>query len=174
MKVILTQDISNLGQAGDIKDVAMGYARNYLIPNGLAIKATAGALKEFERRRAAEARHGEKMAAHAEELREQLSKVTLIFEAKAGEKGHLYGSITTAEIAEALGREVGATFDRRKQILSEPLREIGEHIVSVRLSPDTVAEVKVVVKPEGGELPEPAAGEPAEEPPPQDHEAEEQ
>jgi large subunit ribosomal protein L9 len=173
VKIILTRDVSNLGQAGDVKDVAAGYARNYLIPKGLAIKATPGASKEFERRQAAEARRGEKMSAHAEALAQRLSGVTLVFEAKAGEKGRLYGSITPAEIAEALEREIGEAFDRRKQILSEPLRHVGEHVVSVRLAADVVAEVKAVVKPEGEELPEEAQAEPAEEPVPEGDLAEE-
>ena len=107
------------------------------------------------------------MAARADVLAEKLSGITLTFEAKAGETGHLYGSITPSAIAEALERESGEEFDRRKQIVTEPLREVGEHIVSVRLSKDVVAEVKVIVKAEGGELPEAASeespAEPAEE-----------
>lgn len=154
MKIILTQDVPNLGQAGDVKDVAAGYARNYLFRESLAVKASEGTMKEFKRRKTVDARREEKMAAHAEALAERLRGVTLAFEAKAGETGHLYGSITPAAIAEALEREVGEKFDRRKHILSEPLREVGEHVVSVRLSADVVAEVKVLVKPEGGELPE--------------------
>jgi large subunit ribosomal protein L9 len=161
VKVILTQDVPNLGQAGDVEDVAAGYARNYLFRQGLAVKATKGAMKEFERRKATDARREEKMAARAEALAKQLEGVTLTFEAKAGETGHLYGSITPAAIAEALESAVGEKFDRRKHILSEPLREVGKHTVSVRLSADVVAEVEVVVKPEGGELPE---AEPAEAP----------
>jgi len=163
VKVILTQDVPNLGQAGDVEDVAAGYARNYLFREGLAVKATKGASKEFERRVAAEARREDKMAAHAEALAKQLEGITLTFEAKAGETGHLYGSVTPSDIAEALEREIGEAFDRRKQIPSEPLREVGEHTVPVRLSSDVVAEVKVLVKPEGGELPqteEPEAEEP--------------
>jgi large subunit ribosomal protein L9 len=158
VKVILTQDVPDLGKAGAVKNVADGYARNYLFRKGLAVKASPGAMKEFEFHRAAETRREGKMAAHAEALAGRLSGVILTFEAKAGETGHLYGSITPSDIAEALEREVGEAFDRRKQILSEPLREVGEHVVSVRLSADVVAEVKVVVKPEGGELPEQPAG----------------
>jgi large subunit ribosomal protein L9 len=162
VKIILTHDVPNLGQAGDVKDVAAGYARNYLFREGLAVKASKGAMKDFERRRAADARREEKMAAHAEALAEKLGEVTLTFEAKAGETGHLYGSVTPSAIAEALEREVGEKFDRRKHILSDPLREVGEHTVSVRLSADVLAEVKVVVKPEDGELPEaPETEEPA-------------
>ena len=154
MKVILTQDVPNVGQAGEIKDVSAGYARNYLIPKSLATKATPRALKEFERRKAVEARREEKMASRAEALADQLSAVTLAFEAKAGETGRLYGSITTGDIAEALERETGEVFDRRKNILCDPIREVGEHVVSVRLTADVIAVVKVLVKPEGGELPE--------------------
>ncbi len=154
MKVILTREVHNLGQAGDVKQVSTGYARNYLIPQGLAIKATDGAIKEFERKQTAELRREEQLAARAEALVERLSKVTLTFEAKASEKGRLFGSITTADIAEVLERESGEKFDRRKHILSEPLRTVGEHIISVRLTSEIVAEVKAIVKPEGGELPE--------------------
>ena len=169
MKIILTRDVHNLGEAGDVKTVAPGYARNYLIPKGLATKATPGAMKEFERDRDIEARREERLAARAEALVLRLNKVTLNFEAKASEKGRLFGSITTADIVEALNREVGEKFDRRKHILSEPIREVGEHAVSVRLTSEIVVEVKAVVTPEGGELPEPADEEPAaEEPAPAD------
>jgi len=168
VKIILTRDVSNLGQAGDVKDVAAGYARNYLIPKGLAVRATAGALKEFKRRRSAETGREERLAQRAEALAQRLSEVTLNFEAKAGETGRLYGSITTGDMADALGRAVGEKFDRRKNILSDPIRQVGEHVVSVRLAADVVTEVKVVVKPEGGELPEAAPAEPVEEPAPAD------
>ncbi len=155
MKIILTSDVENLGEVDDLVDVASGYARNYLIPQGLAIKATNSAINELKRRQAVEARQEERMAARAEALSEQLRGVTLVFEAKASEEtGRLFGSITTAEIAEALGRKVGETFDRRKHILSEPLREIGEHTVTVRLTKDVEVDVTTLVKPEGGELPE--------------------
>ena len=98
MKIILTRDVPNVGQVGDVKDVAAGYARNYLIPKGLAVKATSGALKKFEHHRAAGARREERLAARAEALAGRMSGLTLTFEAKAGEKGRLYGSITTADI----------------------------------------------------------------------------
>ncbi len=164
MKIILTRDVPNLGQAGDVKNVADGYARNYLIPRGLAVKATSGALREFELRQAAEERREERLAVRAEALAQRLGNLTLTFEAKAGEKGRLYGSITTVDIADALAREVGEQFDRRKHILSDPIRQVGEHVVPVRLTPDIVAEVKVVVRPEGEDLSEAAPTEPGSEP----------
>jgi large subunit ribosomal protein L9 len=172
VKIILTSEVHNLGQAGDVKTVATGYARNYLLPKGLAIKATASALKEFERQRVAKARREERLASRAEALAQRLSEVTLIFEAKASEKGRLFGSITTADIAAALEREIGEKFDRRKHILSEPLRHVGEHVVSVRLTSEIVTEVKAIVKPEGGELPEETSDESVEEPTPTDDQTE--
>ncbi len=172
MKIILTREVHNLGQVGDVKDVATGYARNYLIPQGLAMKATASTLKEFERKRTAQARRDEQLADRAEALVQRLSEVTLTFKAKASEKGRLFGSITTADIAAALEREIGEKFDRRKHILSEPLRHVGEHVVSVRLTSEIVAEVKAIVKPEGGELPEETSDESVEEPTPTDDQTE--
>jgi large subunit ribosomal protein L9 len=153
VKVILTRDVPNLGHAGDVKTVADGYASHYLIPHGLAVQATPGALREAQLRQAAEARREQRLASRAEALAQRLRGITLTFEAKAGEKGHLYGSITPSDIAEALGRATGEQFDRRKHILSEPIRQIGRHVVQVRLRADVVAEVEVLVKPEGGELP---------------------
>ena len=94
MKVILTHDVPNLGHAGDVKDVAAGYARNYLFREGLAVKASKGAITDFERRKVVDTRREEKMAARAEALAKRLEGITLTFEAKAGETGHLYGSIT--------------------------------------------------------------------------------
>jgi large subunit ribosomal protein L9 len=153
VKVILVDDVPKLGQAGEVKNVADGYGRNYLIPQGLARVATPSTMKEYERERDAVDRREERLAARAEALAKRLSHVTLVFEAKAGETGHLYGSITTAAIAEALEREAGEKFDRRR-ILCDPIREIGWHNVAVRLRADVVGEFKVAVKPEGGELPE--------------------
>jgi len=156
VKIILTQDVSNLGQAGDVQEVADGYARNYLIPNGMAEKATPGVVKDFKRRQAAAARRAKRLTERAEALAQRLSDVTLTFEAKAGETGRLYGSVTTTDIAEALEREVGEEFDRRKQVLCDPIRQVGEHVVPVQLAADVTAQVKVVVTQEGGELPEAA------------------
>lgn len=153
MDVILIEDVPKLGNAGDIKSVANGYARNYLFPHGLATLATPGAVKQYEMQRDAEGRRERQLAAKAEALARRLSKVTLVFEAKAAETGHLYGSVTTSKIAEALEDEVGEEFDRRK-ILSDPIREIGWHTVAIRLRSDVTGEFKVAVKPEGGEMPE--------------------
>lgn len=154
MKVILKQDVPNLGQEGEIEEVADGYARNYLIPQGMVVRATPGALKDFKHRQAVQARKHERMKKHAETLARRLVALTLIFETKAGETGRLYGSVTNADIAEALERETGEEFDKRDVTLPEPIRELGEHYVSVQLIPEVEPQVRVVVKPESSEWPE--------------------
>lgn len=150
MKVILTQDVPDLGVAGDIKEVAMGYARNYLIPKGLAVVATASKVKTVQAEQKARARQEARAAEEATVLAERMSALTLTFQAKAGPTGRLYGSVTTADIAEALERELGVQFDRRK-ITSGPLRQVGEHTILVRLSSDVEAQVQGVVQAEGVE-----------------------
>jgi large subunit ribosomal protein L9 len=165
VKVILTSDVPNIGQAGEVKKVADGYARNYLIPKGMAVRATRGAMKDFERRQATQTKKQERQAKRAERLTERLSATTLIFEAKAGSTGRLYGSVTKAEVLEALERELGESFDKREITLPEPIREVGEHFVSIRLMAGVEPQFRVLVKPEGGELPE--AVEPEEEPAPE-------
>jgi large subunit ribosomal protein L9 len=153
VKVILKQDVPNLGRTGEVKRVADGYARNYLIPQGMAVRATASAMKDFEHRQEVQARKHERMKKRAETLARQLTAHTLTFEVKTGETGQLYGSITNADIAEALQEEVGVEIDRRDIPLAEPIREVGEHFVPVHLMEDVEPQVRVVVKPEGGELP---------------------
>jgi large subunit ribosomal protein L9 len=162
VKVILTSDVPDVGEAGEIQKVADGYARNYLIPQGMAVKATSGAMKEFKRRQAAQAKKQERQEKRAERLTERLSATTLTFEAKAGPTGRLYGSVTKAEVTEALESELGESFDKREITLPEPIREVGEHFVSVRLMAGVEPQFRVLVKPEGGELPETI--EPEEEP----------
>lgn len=154
MKIILKEDVPNLGQEGDVEEVADGYARNYLIPQGMAIKATPGALKDFEHRQRIKAKKHERDKKRAEALARRLTAQTLTFDVKVGETGQLYGSITNVDIAEALEDAVGEEIDRRNIPLSEPIREVGEHFVSVHLMEDVEPQVRVVVKPESGEWPE--------------------
>lgn len=153
MKIILKQDVEGLGKIGDVEDVAPGYARNYLIPQGMAIAATPSTLKKFRAEQQARIEREAREAQQAAELAERMSQITLRFEAKAGPTGRLYGSVTTSDVAEALEREIGTEVDRRN-IQSDPLRDVGAHTVPIRLSSDVTAEVRVVVEPEGGELPE--------------------
>jgi len=153
VKIILKQDVPNLGQEGDIEEVADGYARNYLIPQGMAVKATPGALKDFEHRQKVQAKKHERMKKRAETMARRLTAQTLTFEVKVGETGQLYGSITNADIAEALEEAIGEEIDRRDIPLPEPIREVGEHFVPVQLMEDVEPQVRVVVKPESGEWP---------------------
>lgn len=151
MKVILKQDVPNLGQEGDIEEVADGYARNYLIPQGMAVRATPSAMKDFEHRQEVQSRKHERMKKRSEALARRLTAHTLTFEVKTGETGQLYGSITNADIAKALEEEVGVEIDRRDIPLSEPIREVGEHFVPVHLMEDVEPQVRVVVRSEGSE-----------------------
>jgi large subunit ribosomal protein L9 len=151
VKVILKQDVPNLGQEGDIENVADGYARNYLIPLGMAVRATPSAMKDFEHRKEIQARKHERMKKRSEALARRLTSHTLTFEVKTGETGQLYGSITNADIAKALEEEVGVEIDRRDIPLSEPIRQVGEHFVPVHLMEDVEPQIRIVVKPEGGE-----------------------
>jgi len=151
MKVLLLEDVYKLGRAGDVKKVADGFGRNYLIPHGLAVLATPGALKQVEHIRT---QATAKRAALNEELSSVaavLSDMTLTFPARAGETGKLYGSITTQMIAEAIEGKTEVQLDRR-QIDTQPLRSLGEHSVLVRLTMDLVPEIKVIVYREGESL----------------------
>jgi large subunit ribosomal protein L9 len=148
MKVLLLQDVYNLGRAGDVKKVANGYGRNYLIPQGLAVLATPGAMTQAERIRV---EADQKRAIVNEEMSgvaKQLKDVTLTFPARASETGRLYGSINTRMIVDAINEKLGTELSHR-QIDSQPLRMIGEHIVHVRLTVDLIPEIKVIVHREG-------------------------
>lgn len=150
MKVLLKEDVETLGYAGEVHEVAPGYGRNYLIPRGLAEKATPSTLKAAESwRKRAEARRAQIRKEH-EALVQRINEVTLNFTAKAGEQGKLYGSITTAAIADELNETLGIDLDRRK-IESAPLRQVGEHQVTVVLSRDYRAHLKVNIHPESEE-----------------------
>jgi large subunit ribosomal protein L9 len=148
MKVLLTKDVYKLGRAGDVKRVADGFGRNYLIPQGLAVLATPGALAQAKHIRSqADARRAvlnNEMGGVAEIL----SKLTLAFPAKAGETGKLYGSITPVMIADAIKKATGIEVNRRQMDL-EPLRTLGTHKLHIRLTIDLIPEVTVIVHREG-------------------------
>jgi len=145
MNVILLEDVARLGQAGEVCNVAPGYARNHLIPKKLAVIATAGALKELEERRQAEARHQEQLKAEAQELAGKLEGLMVTVYAKTGEKDRLYGSITSADIAETLEEQTGIGIDRRKIELEEPIKKLGIFSVPVRLYSDLAPLIRVDV-----------------------------
>ncbi len=154
MRVMLLKDVYKLGRAGDVKKVADGFGRNFLLPQGLAVLATPGALKQADyiRQKAGEqrARLNQELGAVAE----RIQGVKLVFPAKAGETGKLYGSITTAMIGEALKQASGAEVDRR-QIDCQPVKTLGVHTARIRLTIDLIPEITIVVHREG-ESPETA------------------
>jgi large subunit ribosomal protein L9 len=159
MKVLLLKDVYKLGRAGDVKRVADGYGRNFLIPQGLATLATPGALKQAEHIRTEAAASRAILNKEMSGVAEQLSKVTLTFTAKAGETGKLYGSITPQMIVDAIKEIVGVEVNRR-QLDSQPIRILGEHKVHVRLTMDLIPVVNVIVHREGEALALPSAPEP--------------
>ncbi|MFN8498814.1 MAG: 50S ribosomal protein L9 [Anaerolineae bacterium] len=148
MRVILTQDVPTLGKVGDVKEVADGYGRNYLIPKGLAILASYGAVKNIDDLRRAQAKKMQRQINAAEDLANSLGQLNLVFKRRAGEDGRLYGSVTNADIAEAIQAQTGQEIDRRRIELEEPIRSLGEHKVDVRLMTNVTAHVSVAVQPE--------------------------
>ena len=155
MKVLLLKDVYKLGRAGDIKKVADGYGRNFLIPQGLAVLATAGALKQVVKIRSqAEVRRTE-LNSELKDLAAQINGLTLVFNAKAGETGKLYGSITTQDVATAITEKVRYEV-KKQQVDMQPIRVLGEYTVHVRLTMDLVPEVKLIVHREGEAIEEAA------------------
>ncbi len=150
MKIILREDVERLGRKGDIVTVKDGYARNYLIPRGLALPVTRGNIKMIEEEKRRLLRQREREAKTAQELADKLSQLELVIYKKAGENDVLYGSVTAAELAEAL-KEKGFDIDRKNIILEEPIKRLGVHYFEVRVHHDVKARVRVVVKKEEGE-----------------------
>jgi large subunit ribosomal protein L9 len=148
MKVLLIKDVYKLGRAGDVKKVANGFGRNYLIPQGLAVLATSGALKQVDHIRAAAATQRAALNSEMSGVAEKLEGQTLTFPVKAGETGKLYGSITTQMLADAIKETLGFEVDRRN-IETEPIRTLGEHNINVRLTMDLTPAMTVVVFREG-------------------------
>ena len=156
MKVMLIKDVYKLGRAGDIKKVADGYGRNFLIPQGFAVLATAGALKQIEKvRKQAEIRRTEQNS-ELKGLADQIQGITVTFSAKAGETGKLYGSITTQDVATAISEQTRFEV-RKQQVDMQPIRNLGEFTAHVRLTMDLMPEVKIIVHREGEVFEEEAA-----------------
>jgi len=157
MKIVLRQDVPKVGDAGSVQTVSNGYARNFLIPKGLAVVATDGELKVAAHNLAVKER---KVARQEELLRSLSDKIDgqrLIFTAKAGEQGRLYGSITASDVATALASQVSEEIDRRRVVLDEPLRSIGEHTVTVHLVGRLRPQITVVIEAEASEEDETSA-----------------
>lgn len=150
MKIILTQDVEKLGNAGTLQEVKPGYARNYLIPKGLAQAASAGMIKQVEAKQAAEQRRIVKQENELQSLADRIAGTRLEFVARAGEGGRLFGSVTSADIAEQLSQRVGQEIDRRKVDLPGGIHEVGEFPVAIRLVGRLVPQITAVVLAEGG------------------------
>ena len=145
MEVILKEDVNKLGHRGDVVRVADGYGRNYLLPGKLAIEATTANKAVIEQMKASSVRKSAKEKTQSEELAKQMDAVELTFERKTGENDHLFGSVTSGDIAQALEAQ-GFTIDRRKIALEDPLKQLGEFHVPVKLHREVTAHVKVVIK----------------------------
>jgi large subunit ribosomal protein L9 len=159
MKVLLLKDVFKLGRAGDVKRVADGYGRNYLLPQGLAVLATPGAMKQVDRIKTQATVQRNALNEELGEVAEQLNGTVLSFTARASETGKLYGSITTQMIADSISEKTGVEVNKR-QVFTQPLRALGEHSVQIRLTVDLVPEIIVVVNQEGEELEEVVIQEP--------------
>jgi large subunit ribosomal protein L9 len=152
MDVVLKQDVDKLGLRGEVVNVARGYARNFLLPRGLAEVATPAIVRELERRDAQRARHEAKSVDEARAIADRLSKLELRFDANAGPTGSLFGSVTATNVADRLWEQEKVRVDRRK-LQMETIRRIGRYTVPVDIFTDVVAELKLVVAPQGQELP---------------------
>ncbi len=148
MKVILRKDIKGVGKAGEITSVSDGYARNYLLPRGLAHEATAANLTQAAQAKAAQAKRDEKLLAEAHELAARLAGNPTVVKAKAGESGRIFGAVTNAQIAEALRDSLGVDIDRHKIEIAEPIKTAGDHPCLVKLPLGVTARITVRVDPQ--------------------------
>jgi len=147
MKVVLLKDVKNIGKRDEIVNVSDGYARNFLFPQKLAAEATPGALKEIERKRAAQdARDAEKLA-EAQAKAALLKNKVIVLHVKCGEKGRLYGSVTNAEVAEELEKQHGIQVDKRKIDIGDPIREVGFRDITVQLHTGVSTPMKLDIQP---------------------------
>jgi len=153
MKVVLREDVEKLGLRGEVVDVARGYARNFLLPRRLAEPATPSRVAELEKVNARRALNEAQSFDQAQEIAQRLGQAEIRFDVKAGETGVLFGSVTQTNLADAIWEKLKVRVDRRKIELSEPLKRIGRYQVPIELFTDVTVETRVLVVPEGGELP---------------------
>ena len=147
MKVILRSNVEGVGSTGDVVDVANGYAQNFLMPKGLAMRATQGAANQAEAMQRSQELRDVKEQADAEELGQQLQAQTIAIQARVGQDDQLYGSVTTSEIAEAVQAQTGIALDRRDMSLEQPIRTVGTHQVDMRLHSDIRIQITIEVSP---------------------------
>ncbi|MEW6278524.1 MAG: 50S ribosomal protein L9 [Candidatus Eremiobacterota bacterium] len=148
MKLILLQDVKNLGKKGAVVDVADGYARNFLLPRKLAEAATEGHLRLIDKEKADQSARAQREEEKARQTASELGQTPVVVKVKVGEGGRLFGSVTGADVAAALGKLLGGSFDKRKIQLSEPIKKLGVHPVKVKLHPRVTATLQVDVQPD--------------------------
>lgn len=148
MIVILKKDIKGTGKAGDVIKVSPGYARNMLIPRGLAVEATEGNVRNLEKQKQIQRENEAEEKAKAEKIADKLSKGSIVIKTKAGEGGRLFGSITNKDISEAIQEQLGIKIDRRKIVLDNPIKELGQVSVEAKLYPEVTGKFIVEVKEE--------------------------
>ncbi len=146
MKIILLSDVKNVGKKGEVKEVADGYGRNYLIRNRLAVEATKKSMEILDQQKADEKARQEELKKQAEELKKQIEAGTLVFKVKAGNEGKIFGSVSPAKMAERLSNDFGITVDKRKFVDNENLTTLGNHKVRVELYKGVIATVKVNIQ----------------------------
>ena len=148
MKVILIEDVKSHGKNGDLVNVSDGYARNMLIPRGLATEATQSNIRQLEKQKAIAAEKKAEEKAAAQELAEKLNKASIKMKIKAGEGGRIFGSITSKDIADAINMQLGMDIDRKKVKLDAPIKQVGQTDVDMRLYQDVNAKIKVIIEAE--------------------------
>jgi large subunit ribosomal protein L9 len=157
MKVILLKDVENLGRVGDVKDVAPGFARNFLLRRALVAEATPSQMKRLEILQRQRAKEDARRLTEAQSLASRLGALEVVIPARVGEQGRLFGSVTNQDVAAALKEQHGIELDRRDVELGDPIRTLGTHSVSVRLGGNVQAQLRVNVVEEGGQAPAGAA-----------------
>ncbi len=146
MKVILLKDVKGTGVKGDVVNISDGYARNFLFPKGLAIEATKANLDELKNKERAQQKRIEQEKQEARELAKKISEITLVIKAKSGENGKLFGSVTNKEIAQELKKQHNITIDRKKIVLNEPIKQLGQMELEVKLYPEISGKLTVKVE----------------------------
>ncbi|HEX3011876.1 MAG TPA: 50S ribosomal protein L9 [Syntrophomonadaceae bacterium] len=146
MKIILIKDVKNLGREGEIKQVSDGYARNFLIPRGLAAEATATKLKESQERGVREQKKKDRETEEAQELKQKLDGKSVSIQVKTGGSDRLFGAVTAKEIADVIKQNFGVNIDKKKIDIAEPIKHLGEYQIKLKIYPSIQAEIKVIVK----------------------------
>lgn len=146
MKVIVLKDTKNVGKKGEIKNVSDGYATNFLIPKGIVMEATAENVRTLERKKAADAEKRATDKASAEVLKNRLAEISTKVQTKAGEGGKVFGSVTSKDISDALKQQHGIEIDKKKIVLSNPIKQVGEYTVEAKLFQEVTASFKITVE----------------------------